>query len=151
MSVKKCPFLNDQINLERKVEWRVYGHRIKLCMCRVCTTDNKLEFGLYFFINTVIQIFTKCPFLNIDLTVHQSCLKCRVFYVFLVYVPWCIRLLRVCTFFLRLKEQFWSYMFLAEHHNIQNSRHFMEENVKKIIFVFSSYFFKLILINIQWN
>ena len=143
MSVKKCPFLNDQMNLERKVEWRVYGHRIKLCMCRVCTTDNKLEFGLYFFINTIIQIFTKCPFLNIYLTVHQSWLKCRVFCVSLVYVPWCIRLLCVCTFVLHLEKQFWSYMFLAENHKIQNGRHFMGEN-DFFFFFFSSEFSKLI-------
>ncbi len=113
------------------------------------TTNWSLAY--HFCINTVIQIFTKCPFLNIDLTVHQSCLKFRVFCVFLVCAPWCIGLLCVCKCFLRLKEQFWSCVFLAENHKIQNSRHFMEQNVKKIIFVFSSYFFKLILTNIQWN
>ena len=143
MSVKKCPFLNDQMNLERRVEWRVYGHRIKLCMYKVCTTDNKLEFGLYFCINTIIQIFTKCPFLNIYLTVHQSWLKCRVLCVFLVYVAWCIRLLCVCKFFLHLEKQFWSYMFLAENHKIQNGRHFVGENVTILFFIFSSEFSKL--------
>ena len=41
-------------------------------------------------------------------------------------------------FFMRLKEQFWSYMFLSENHDIQNGRHFMEEKLEKIIFVFFS-------------
>ena len=53
--------------------------------CVQLTTNWSLAYN--FFFNTVIHVVTKCPFLNIDLTVHQRCLKSRVLCVFLVYVP----------------------------------------------------------------
>ena len=58
------------------------------------------------------------------------CFLCMFLDVYVFYL--------CADFFLHVKEQFSSYMFLAENHKIQNGRHFIEENVNKIIFVFSS-------------
>ena len=62
MSVKKCPFLNDQINLERKVEGGVYGHRIKLCMC--LTEHHKIQNGRHAMEENVIFFIMFQTYLN---------------------------------------------------------------------------------------
>ena len=88
MSVKKFPFLNDQIYLERKVEWRVYVHRIKLCTCAECvqlTTNWSLAYN---FLLTQLSRFsqnvlswTKLFKMQIILCVSCVCSLIYVFYV----------------------------------------------------------------------